>query len=57
MIKHNYRISKESSCIKLLRFYYCGVFCGGLRYVSDIMVHKYHEDVGDEDPLEFQGKS
>ena len=26
MIKHNYRISKESSCIKWLRFYYCGVF-------------------------------
>ena len=33
------------------------VFSGGLRYVSDIMVDKYYENVTDEDPLECQGKS
>ena len=32
------------------------VFSGGLRYVSDIMVDKYHEDVRDEVPLECQAE-
>ena len=42
---------------KMIKVLLLWCFPGGLRYVSDIMVDKYHEDVRDEDPLEFQGKS